>query len=366
MAPPATPEGFANSQALLEAKVPRIRRQRRDAGLEGLVGGLSAIIINTEPHEQRAAVGEMLTHTGLELQAAYEGPAGITCVLKTAGSPDVLIASRRGRDNPFAPLNDRPKTRHLPNTRLETLVFDTSDLPRWLAVQKARGVRFLTPEPVLTDKYAFIQTVPSAYTGTSTGLVQWFGRRGDRDCPDMTVLDWNQPKPASAYSANVHQLDHVAVRVRAEDRDAAILELMELTSYDFDEAYYVEELNSITNVTRGGKGEAAIVVTSGISPYADDATSGPTEKFVHGYGARTHHLAFWTDKIEGTFAALKSAGQEFLIELVGSPAEGLKQTFTQPLPHTLLVREYIYRYGDFDGFFTRSNITALTRATEKQ
>ena len=64
--------------------------------------------------------------------------------------------------------------------------------------------------------------------------------------------------------------------------------------------------------------------------------------------------------------AIKADGQEFLIELVGSPAEGLKQTFTQPSPHTLLVHEYIYRYEDFDGFFTNSNVTALTKATEKQ
>ena len=182
----------------------------------------------------------------------------------------------------------------------------------------------------------------------------------------MTRLDWKQPKPASAYSPNVRQLDHVALRVRAEDRDAAILELMELTNYDFDEAYYVEELNSITNVTRRAKQDVAIVVTSGISPYVDDSISGPTEKFVHGYGPRAHHLAFWTEGIEDTFAALKADGQEFLIELVGSPREGLKQTFTQPSPHTLLVHEYIYRYGDFNGFFTRSNITALTRATEEQ
>jgi hypothetical protein len=28
--------------------------------------------------------------------------------------------------------------------------------------------------------------------------------------------------------------------------------------------------------------------------------------------------------------------------------------------------EYIYRYGDFEGFFTRSNVTLLTGATARQ
>jgi hypothetical protein len=57
---------------------------------------------------------------------------------------------------------------------------------------------------------------------------------------------------------------------------------------------------------------------------------------------------------------------KFLIALVGSPDDGLKQTFTTASPPTLLVNEYIHRYDDFDGFFTRSNVTALTGATEKQ
>ena len=57
---------------------------------------------------------------------------------------------------------------------------------------------------------------------------------------------------------------------------------------------------------------------------------------------------------------------EFLVELVGSPDEGLKQTFTVQSPHTMLVNEYIHRYGDFDGFFTSSNVEVLTKATEKQ
>ena len=62
----------------------------------------------------------------------------------------------------------------------------------------------------------------------------------------------------------------------------------------------------------------------------------------------------------------KNDGMEFLIELVGSPEEGLHQTFTLPSPNTLLVNEYIPRYDGFDGFFTRSNVETLTRATGRQ
>ncbi len=77
-------------------------------------------------------------------------------------------------------------------------------------------------------------------------------------------------------------------------------------------------------------------------------------------------MAFRTEDIEETVSALKNDGMSFLIDLVGSPSEGLKQIFSSPSENTLLVNEYIHRYGDFDGFFTKSNVTLLTGATAKQ
>lgn len=65
-------------------------------------------------------------------------------------------------------------------------------------------------------------------------------------------------------------------------------------------------------------------------------------------------------------ASLKDDGRAFLLDLVGSPEEGLKQIFTVPSPHTMLVTEYIKRYGGFDGFFMKSNVELLTKATERQ
>lgn len=44
----------------------------------------------------------------------------------------------------------------------------------------------------------------------------------------------------------------------------------------------------------------------------------------------------------------------------------LRQTFSRPLANTLMVNEYIKRYAGFDGFFTKSNVTLLTKATENQ
>jgi hypothetical protein len=141
---------------------------------------------------------------------------------------------------------------------------------------------------------------------------------------------------------------------------------MNLTNYNFAFAIYVKVFNSITNVARFSPKDFAMVFTSGISPYIDDEQSGPTEKFVHNYGPRVHHIAFRTEAIEQTVSGLKDKGMSFLLDLVGSAEEGLQQIFSCPSENTLLVNEYIHRYGDFDGFFTRSNVTMLTGATAKQ
>jgi hypothetical protein len=42
-----------------------VMEERRSFGLEGLVGGLQAVVINTDPDMQRAAVEELLRYTGL-------------------------------------------------------------------------------------------------------------------------------------------------------------------------------------------------------------------------------------------------------------------------------------------------------------
>jgi hypothetical protein len=308
----------------------------------------------------------MLRYTGLDFDSAFQDGDYTTCVLKAAGSDDFLVRSRRMSDSPFAPFNAFPKSRHLPNTRLETFVFEAKDLEKYFAVQKSRGIRFLTGDIVHTDKYSFIQTQPSRFTGNSIGFIQWKSRRGDYAAAGGRALGWEIKKPAKPHLKNISYLDHAATRVRAEDRDAAIIEFLDLTNYHFDFAIYVNVFNSITNVARLSKDAYAMVFTSGISSYISDELSGPTEKFVHNYGQRVHHLAFHTENIEATFDALGRDGMKFLIALVGSPDEGLKQTFTVASPHTLLVNEYIHRYGDFDGFFTKSNVTALTGATEKQ
>ncbi len=356
---------FDNTDDFLQREAQRVVEERQVLRLEGLVGGLDCIIINTEPSRHQAAVEELLAYTGLDFKAGFEDPQALTCVLDVADSARCLVRGRKTA-SPFPDAGVFPKTRGLPGTRLETLVFEVADLDRYATIQKDRGVRFLTEDIVRGRNYSFLQTPLSTFSGISFGFIQWAGSGRDYASPQSTPLNWAPPKPGNPLLSNIKELDHAAARVEARDRDPAIIEFMHLTSYRFDFAIYVEALNSITNVARLPGSRFAMVFTSGIHPYLDDETSGPTEKFVHNYGARVHHVAFRTEHIEATVAGLKESGMEFLLDLVGSEEEGLKQIFSVPSTHTLLVTEYIHRYGTFDGFFTKSNVTLLTAATNRQ
>ena len=361
---------FKDSDTFLKKEVLRIVQERKDLELEGLVQGLDSVIINTEPHLRVSAATDLIRSTGLSFSEAFEDEQFKTIVLTHQDSASFLIRSRKPgfqhENNPFFEFNTHPKSEHVPNTRLETFVFATPDIKKYVQIQKKRGVNFLTDDILQGKNYSFIQTIPSQYTGNSIGLIQWHKENKSYQSSEAEKIHIPLEKPKKSYLQNIKHLDHTATRVRATDRDAAIIEFMELTNYHFDFAIYVKLFNSITNVARLSAEDFAMVFTSGVVPYKNDEESGPTEKFIHNYGTRVHHMAFHTENIEETFSQLKQNQMEFLIGLVGSEKDGLKQTFTKPSSSTLLVNEYIHRFGDFDGFFTKNNVTKLTGATDKQ
>lgn len=360
---------FHNDDARLLAAVDKVLNARRRDGLDGLVGDLAAVIINTAPDDLLPAARELLLGTAARPEAAFATPAADCLVLGDGFGADLLLtARRRDGENPFLPYNHGAKTGPLVPGRLETFVFRCHDLDRFVAIQQGRGVRFMTPAPVVTDAFAFIQTLPSTVTGNSLGFVAWKGEPGRWNHAGTRPLDVALTLPEFPWRSQIRGLDHVATRVRARDRDAAIVEFLSLTNYRFDFAVYVDALNSITNVARLADGRYAQVFTSGISPVADDdpATAGPTERFIRNYGLRPHHMAFAVEGIEAVVDGLRAAGMGFLSALVGSREEGLKQIFSAMSPRTALVNEYIERYDGFDGFFTKSNVTHLTKATERQ
>ena len=358
------PKPFRNDDTVLRGRVAKVLEMRRELGLSGLVGGLEAVVMGVEPDRLKSAAADFLNTTGYYFGTSFVDEAGPGCVLQLPGSADFVLRARTGA-SPFAAEPLGPKSAHLPGTRVEAMVFACRDVQRFADIQKKRGVRFLTDGIVRSDASLFIQTAPSEKSALSFGFVQWL--KGGRQHLSNLVSpgDWCLPKPDRAHLRNIGIFDHASVRVRAKDRDDAIVEFLELTDYEFSMAVYVDNLNSITNVARLAGEPYAMVITSGLGEAAA-GQEGPTEKFIQNYGRRIHHLAFRTVRIEETFAGLREQGMAFLLELVGSREEGLMQTFSRPSAETLMVNEYIHRFEGFDGFFTKSNVTLLTEATAKQ
>jgi hypothetical protein len=68
------------------------------------------------------------------------------------------------------------------------------------------------------------------------------------------------------------------------------------------------------------------------------------------------------ENIDYVVNAIASQGKKFLLDVIGSREEGIKQIFSSASEHSSLIIEYVQRFGDFDGFFTKQNVAELTHA----
>jgi hypothetical protein len=349
---------------LLKKEAVAVKAARKKAGIDRAMKGLVGIVLRVEEGTLAESVRELsgttpLEHTGSFIHGGYS-----TAIMEAENTP-AFIVRESAVPSPFQSLNIGPRTKDKPNTRLETFIFETTDIEHVVREQRNRGAAFMT-DIIPMGGHKFAQTRPSPNTNNTVAYVQFDGEpsfKPGKAKPGIRVI----PKPETEHVRGIGFLDHAATRITHMDRAPAILEWMGLTGYDFSEAIYARLFNSITNVTRLKGKDFAMVLTSGIKPYTGDPNlSEPTEKFVRNYGKRVHHLAWQADPIETVFEGLKADGMGFLLDLVGDRSEGLKQTFSKPSKNTFLVQEYIHRYDDFDGFFTKSNVTKLTEATDWQ
>jgi hypothetical protein len=176
----------------------------------------------------------------------------------------------------------------------------------------------------------------------------------------------------------IQPIDHLATRVYSQNREVAILEYLSLSSYYYWGSYDIKDQNSSTNVTKNvhyqeESRSPAKVFTANNTPYFVnhlDNLPSPTENFVRNYGPRLHHIAFAVqdgmqgdvENIDHVVDAIRKNGKEFLLQVIGSQEEGLKQIFSSASEHSSLIIEYVQRFGDFSGFFTRQNVAELTQA----
>jgi len=268
-------------------------------------------------------------------------------------------------------------------------IFRVTNAHAVVDLQKSRDVRFFKQDQIrrleLPGNMAVVK--PSPYTHNIVGYwerpesdirVYALGWSSIRDDINRAYQESKETQVRLGLDKMLLPIDHLATRVYSQNREAAILEYLTLTSYYYWGSYDISEQNSSTNVTKSVHHaneleSPAKVFTAANHPYFVNhllKLPSPTEQFVRNFGPRLHHLAVAVadgevenkPNIDYVVDSLRHCGQDFLLDVIGSKEEGLKQIFSSASEYSSLIVEYVQRFGDFQGFFTKDNVAELTHA----
>jgi hypothetical protein len=385
--------GDKRNSAFFEEFLVRLLEERDHIGLSEAVRQIDALMITVEPGNSLAYIGELCLMTPYHYLVTLESQDHDTHVLRIdMNSPDILVREVKDPNTRgiFRSLNEvYPIGAHKPNSRYMGEVFRVENLHEVVEMQKARDVRFFNQDQIrkleLPGNLAVVK--PSPYTHNIVGY--W-----ERPESDIRVYALGWSKISDEINAAYQQaketqarlgldkmllpIDHLATRIYSQNREAAILEYLTLTSYCYWGSYDIADQNSSTNVTKSihhanELESPAKVFTAANHPYFCNhllKLPSPTEQFVRNFGPRLHHLAVAVAdgeregkaNIDYVVDSLRDCGQDFLLDVIGSKEEGLKQIFSSASEYSSLIVEYVQRFGDFQGFFTKDNVANLTHA----
>jgi hypothetical protein len=377
-----------------ETYLPRVLEERDRCGLTNMIGGIEALIITVEPGNSIAYIAELAMMTPYHYLVTLDSPDYLTHILRIdMESPDILLREVKNPDlyGIFRSLNDQyPSGSQRPHSRYMGEILWTSDREHVVEMQKAREFRFFSPDKLTEHGLPSNVSIskPSPYTQNVVGYMERAPNevRVYHPLGNCSILPQAQEayEKAKELQKNlriddlIKPIDHLATRVYSQNREAALLEYLSLSSYYYWGSYNIADQNSSTNVCKSVRSvpesaSPAKVFTANNLPYCVnhlDKLPSPTETFVRNYGARLHHIALSVkdgerngkENIDFVVDAIKSQGKEFLLDVVGSRDDGLKQIFSTASEFSALIIEYVQRFGNFQGFFTRDNVALLTAA----
>lgn len=381
-----------------ETYLPRLLEERDRCGLTDMIGGIEALMISVEPGNAIEYIAELALMTPYNYLVTLHSPLHLTHILRIdMDSPDILLREVKhpNHHDIFRSLNDlHPSGSKRPHSRYLGEILRVTDRQKVVALQQAREFRFFSDAAVieldLPTNVSFSK--PSPYTQNIIGYME-------RDADSLRVYhplgkcsilppaqDVHDRAKALQHRLNIADLilpiDHLATRIYSQNREAALLEYLALSSYYYWGSYNIADQNSSTNVCKSVRAVAesvspAKVFTANNQPYCVNHLDGlpsPTETFVRNYGARLHHIALSVkdgerggkENIEFLVDAIASQGKGFLLDVVGSRDDGLKQIFSTASSFSALIIEYVQRFGDFQGFFTKDNVARLTEAAGEE
>ncbi|NBV75732.1 MAG: hypothetical protein EBR59_07200 [Methylococcaceae bacterium] len=371
----------------------RLLEERDRTGLTDMIHQVDALMINVEPGCSVSYVGELALMTPYHYLVTLESETHWTHVLRIdMHSPDILVREVRDPEyhGIFRSLNEvYPVGAHKPNSRYMGEIFRVTDQHDVVEMQKSREIRFFNQDQIrkleLPGNIATVK--PSPYTHNIVGYwerpehdirVYALGNSVIREDVNRAYQNAKEVQEQLGLDHLILPIDHLATRVYSQNREVAILEYLTLSSYYYWGSYDIANQNSSTNVTKSihypdERFSPAKVFTAANNPYFVNHLVGlpsPTENFVRNYGPRLHHLALIVadgetagqSNIDYVVEAIRANGKDFLLDVIGSKEEGLKQIFSSASEHSSLIVEYVQRFGDFSGFFTKKNVAGLTEA----
>ena len=385
--------GDKENSPFFEDNLVRLLEERDQLGLTAMIHEIDALMISVDPEHAIKYIAELALMTPYHYLVTLESEQHLTHILRIdLNSPDILLREVKDPNirGIFRSLNEiYPIGAKKPNSRYMGEIIRVTDSHSVVDLQQQREFRFFTPDEVrkLELPGNLAVSKPSPYTHN---IVAYLERKPDELRVYSLGVSVIRPEAQAAYlEAKTLQnklgvtdlllpIDHLATRVYSQNREVAILEYLSWSSYCFWGAYNIKDQNSSTNVTKSAhhipeSKSPAKVFTANNTPYFINHLEhlpSPTETFVRNYGPRLHHMAIAVkdgeyqgkENIDFVVEAIAHNGKGFLLDVIGSKEQGLKQIFSNASEHSSLIIEYVQRYNGFNGFFTQENVAKLTEA----
>lgn len=389
--------GDKKNSDFFEEYLVRLLKERDQSGLTDMIGRIEAMLISVEPGNSVKYIAELAIMTPYQYLVTLDSDKHLTHVLRIdMNSPDILLREPKDENHYdiFRSLNDLyPVGARKHHSRYLGEILLTTDRHRVVELQQQREFRFFQLGQLAELDLPLNVSIskPSPYTQNVVGYME-------RPVDGIRVYHHGEciilpsAQAASDRGKEMQErlgikeillpVDHLATRVYSQNREAAILEYLALSSYYYWGSYDIKDQNSSTNVTKNIRlapesNSPAKVFTANNTPYCVnhlDQLPSPTETFVRNYGPRLHHIAVdvkdgqtsGKENIDYIVDAIAAQGKGFLLETIGSRQEGLKQIFSSASEFSSLIIEYVQRFGDFHGFFTKENVAQLTFAAGQE
>jgi len=388
-----TRRGDKKNSDFFESYLIRLLEERDRIGLTNMIHEIDAIMLTVDPGHSIPYIAELCLMTPYHYLVTLESEHHWTHVLRIdMQSPDVLLREVKDPNirGIFRSLNEvYPIGNTKPNSRYMGEIFRVSDLHSVTQLQREREFRFFSqnemrklempgnlsiskPSPYTHNITAYMERATDELRVYSLGISEIVTEVQD------AYLAAKELQEKLAINDLIQPIDHLATRIYSQNREVAILEWLSLTSYYYWGSYDISDQNSSTNVTKSTEFEQesrspAKVFTANNTPYFVnhlEKLPSPTETFVRNYGPRLHHIALSVvdgernnmENIQFVVEQIRQAGRKFLLDVIGTKEEGLKQIFSSASEHSSLIIEYVQRFGEFEGFFTKDNVAELTHA----